>query len=117
MARGKTIARARPSRLVRIAAWILAGYGALLALIALDEGIALLLIGGALLGVAALLWWGRRVGYYLGTVGAALFAAFILIGTMVEFDTTALVICLLAFAPLVLLLRPAARLAEAAAPA
>src|SRR5262245_20152156 len=117
MTRGKTIAGVGPPRLVRSAAWILAGYGALLALIALDEGIALLLIGGALLGVAALLRGGRRGGYYLGTVGGALFAAFILIGTLVEFDTTALVICLLAFVPLVLLLLPAARRAEAAAPA
>ncbi|HEX2498106.1 MAG TPA: hypothetical protein VHO00_04850 [Actinomycetes bacterium] len=116
MARRGAPARARPPRLVRIAAWILAGYGALLALIALDAGGAVLVIGAALLGLAFLLWSGRRPGYYVGTVGAALFAGFVLLGAIANFDGTALVICVFAVVPLVMLLLPAARRPDRPAP-
>ena len=117
MGNGKARIQTRPPRLVRIAAWILAGYGVLLALIALDAGGAVLVIGAALLGVAALLWWGRRVGYYLGTAGSALFVAFVVLGAIVNFDVTALVICAFALVPLVLLLLPAARRPDRPEPA
>lgn len=109
MARGETVARTRAPRLVKVAAWVLAGYGALLALIALDAGGGVLIFGAALLGLAAVLWWGQRGGYYVGTVGAALFAGLMVLGATMDFDGTALVVCIFAFVPLTLLLLPAAR--------
>jgi hypothetical protein len=117
MANGEARRQTRPPRPVRIAAWILAGYGVLLALIALDSGAAVLVIGVALVGAAALLWWGRRVGYYLGSVGSALFVGLVVLGAIANFNGTALAICIFAVIPLVLLLLPAARRPDRPAPA
>jgi len=101
--------RAKPSALVRTAAGILAGYGGLLALAALDEGLALLVIGAFLIGGGAALWWGRRIGYVIGVVVAALFLAFVLLGVALDPDGVGLVIAAFALLPLALLLLPAAR--------
>jgi hypothetical protein len=102
-------ARAKPSALVRTAAGILAGYGGLLALAALDEGLPLLVIGACLIGGGAALWWGRRIGYVIGVVVAALFLAFVVLGVALDPDGVGLVILAFALLPLVVLLLPAAR--------
>lgn len=95
--------------MVSVAACVLAGYGVLLALIAPDAGAAVLVIGIVQLGLAALLWWANKIRYYLGTAGTALVAGFFLLGAIENRDATALVICMFAFVPMVLLLLPAAR--------
>ncbi len=105
----KPASSTRPSAFVRAAALILGGFGLLFALIAIDEGLDLLVFGGFLLGLGGALWWGRRVGYFIGLVGTALLVALLGLVATQQLDASSAVALGLAAIPLLLLLPPAAR--------
>jgi MFS family permease len=101
--------RTKPPGLVRAAAAVLAIYGCLLALMALDEGLALAVTAGVVAAMAAALWWGGRIGYWAGVGGTGLLVALVIVGLIDEPEPGGWTVLVLVAVPLALLLPPAAR--------
>ena len=101
--------RSRPG-VVRVAAALLGLFGLLVVLIEADEGqlgVAVVVIGLALLVTAAVLVWAGRLGYWLGVTVAALVAVLLLVALTRHPEIAGVVVTAIGALPLVLLLLPA----------
>jgi hypothetical protein len=110
LTRGREAAeRARPSGLVRAAALVLAAYAGLFALLVPGQGVAFAVLAAVFAGLGAALWWGGRIGYWVGVGGTALLVALVVVGLVDEPASAGWTALVLVAVPLALLLPPAAR--------